>query len=261
MAIPHGVSAGRHRCVLSSPMLSECIRQGSLASFPAALRIPCKRSFHAMTAAQDPSRLAADAVGTAVYAGLAYLRWSQMVPLLVAWAVAVITLLAALFIGFQEEGVGILVWLNELAGRVPGLREWLGSSLKESGAITESGGLRLTDEQIIPAVTRGWAILAAVLLVFEWLWRTMTGRESAPLRPLRRKLLLLLVASGGAVALVCFGFAAAGAGSAFSPTDALLAGGIAGALLFMVSAYSLVVTHAIAKLQQHLDAQPQTGVR
>lgn len=197
--------------------------------------------------------LGSDLVSTGLHAALGYLRWSQMVPMLTAWAFAVIAMLGALLVGFEEEGVGLLIWLNEVAGRVPGLREWVSSGLQESGAVTESGGIRLTDEMIVPVVVRSWAILAGVLFAAEWLWRTLTRREPAPHWRLRRKLLLALVACLCAVGLAVFGFAAAGAGSAFSGGDAVLAAGIACLVLFIVTAYSLTLSHGIAKLQRMLD--------
>lgn len=191
---------------------------------------------------------------TLVQAGLGYLRWSQMLPMLVAWAFVVLGMLGALLVGFQEQGIALSIWLHEQAGRIPGMREWLGQWLEHSGAVSETGGLRVTDEQLTPLVIRAWAVLSAVLLVGEWLWRLVRPADPETRPRLRWKLGVALFAAALAVGVMAIGLAAAGAGKDIGPSDAIGSALVAILLLFGVSAYSLTVSHVLAWMQRWLDA-------
>ena len=196
-----------------------------------------------------------------LHAALGYVRWTQMVPMLLVWAFFLLGLAGALLIGFQEEGVGLLTWLHEQTGRIPGLHNWLATYLETSEAVTDSGGLRLTDENLTPLVTRAWLILAAVLLIVEWAWRLMRGGEAPTPWPLRRKLLLACVAALAGMAAMTGALAAAGAGEDVTLMDAIPTIIVGFVLLFVISAYSLSVSHLVNRIQAWMDSRDDANAQ
>lgn len=179
--------------------------------------------------------------------GLSYLRWTQTVPMILAWSLALFTMLAALFVGFQKEGFSMLIGLNEA---FPELSDWLGQQLQDSGAVTatESDGMQFTLEPLVPWVLRGWGIIAALLTIVEWLKHRLRPSASQP-RSLRRKLVIALWAVVIVLGIMVVGSSAAGADAAESVLPLILMG----VLLFGVSAYSLSVGHLIGKIGSALD--------
>ena len=188
-------------------------------------------------------------------AGLGYVRWSQMIPMLLVWAFFLLGVAGALLIGFQEQGVTLLLWVQKQVMRIPWLHEWFATNLQSSGAITDAGGIRLTEKQVVPLAIRGWAILSGLLVVLDWAWRLLRGGERPPPWPLRRKLLLALIATLVGMLVIAAALAYASAGEDVTFTDAVPAAIAAFLLLFATSAYSLSVSHGLGRLQDWLDAR------
>lgn len=184
-------------------------------------------------------------------AGLSYLRWTQTVPMVLAWAFALLAMLAALFVGFQEQGFAMLV---ELTDSFPGLSERLRLAVQDSGAATESDGINLTGELLIPWVLRAWGILAALLMVIDWLRQRWQHKERHP-TSLRRKLGVAMAVSLVVVGIMVVASIAAGADVGESVLPVLLIW----VILSGVSAYSLTFSHLIDKIQQALDKEPSAS--
>ena len=188
------------------------------------------------------------ALGRAV-AGLAigYLRSTQLVPMLVAWAFLLLALGLMSLVNFQDTGFTLVEQWVVIWDRY----RWL-PRLEGAVTPTESGGLALDDEGFRRVVVSGWARLSFLLFLLSLAGQALFG---ARLRmPLRRKLLWVLPPA----ALVWLAFA-----GNYLFGSAPFHGGawtwfigftLACVLVMAVSAYSLTVAHILGRVREALRA-------
>lgn len=186
--------------------------------------------------------------------GLGYLRWTQLVPMIVVWGFTFIGLLGAILVSFQEQSITALAWLHQATAPIPGLHDAIGRWMQDSGAITSSGGIHLTDEQLTPLMVRGWALLSLALFLFSGIWRWITNSAPRPRRPLRKKILWAALASIAVVALTILVLMMGGAGNDINPSEMILMGIIGMAILWSVAIYSLTVAHVLGWLIELVDS-------
>ena len=176
---------------------------------------------------------------------LDYVRWTQFVPMLVAWAFILLGVGMMALVNFQETGFTVVEWLVATWERYP----WL-PRLGEAVDTTESGGLRLDGDGFREVVLAGWAGISAVLLVLSLARRALFG--PADPMPFRRKL-GWLVAALALIWLALAGIYLLGSETFHGPPwhwflgFTLACGG-----LFVVSAYSLAWGHFLGWVQEGL---------
>jgi hypothetical protein len=138
---------------------------------------------HAMTADTG-------SIGRSILAvGISYVRWTQLVPMLVAWAFLLLALGLMALANFQQQGfsvIGALVALWERYAWLPRL----------DGAVTQQpdGSLILDSDGFRATVVSAWGALSLVLLLISLVRRALFG-PAAPLRFRRAMVWLLLPAA------------------------------------------------------------------
>lgn len=189
---------------------------------------------------------------------LDYLRWTQLVPMLFGWTFLLLLVAALLVTNFQDASFSLLergftVYeriLGPLDAAEPGPAAE--PRLETEAADAQPPPTRFTDEDIMPLVLRGWALLALVGWLFGVL-RTMLFGPRPPARLARR----LRIAAYCAIGCSALMWLAYGLGSETFHGTAL-----AWALLFcgvpagvwLISAWSLGIGHLIGMLQRRLHA-------
>ncbi|MBX3133705.1 MAG: hypothetical protein KF689_10010 [Gemmatimonadaceae bacterium] len=179
--------------------------------------------------------------------GLGLLRWSQTVPMLVAWA-AVWTILAAFaFVNFQEEGVTLVSGFTSFLERVPGVPD------PSSIGHTDASGAFVVDDAAFRRVALSyWTTLSLLLYLLGFALRTVRG-ERPPIR-LRSKLMAVAVVA----VLTLLAFVEVFRNSTVpihgSTSSWLMMFGGLVALAVGASAYSLTVGHLLDRLCYRLSA-------
>jgi hypothetical protein len=188
-------------------------------------------------------------------AGIDYVRWTQLVPMVTVWVFMVLMAVAMLFVTFQTESMTLM---QELQLRYPELTEriagWAGNpalaNTHDSGA--PEGSLHFSDEDIMPFVLKAWAVLALVGSLLGALRNRIFGPK--PPTPLLRKLLLAALfaalCSGAFFAAYHFG------GEHFNDGLSSWLPLFVGIPLFawVVSVYSLGVSHLLGRLNRWIEA-------
>jgi hypothetical protein len=176
-----------------------------------------------------------------------YLRWSQLVPMLVAWSFLLLALFSLALVNFQEQGFTVVELLTTLWERYA----WL-PRLDEAVVSQPDGSMILDGDGFKRVVVSGWAGISLVLLVLGWVVRFALG--PAQPRSFRWKLLwpLLgaLVVWAALLAVYLFGSETFHGGAA---TWVLMFTG-ACAAAFVVSVYSLGVGHVLGQMRQTIEA-------
>lgn len=175
--------------------------------------------------------------------GLDYLRWTQLLPMVAGWTFFGLMIAALLLTNFQDVAMPLTERLLLLAERLFGPFD--GAEFGQSG---ESGALHFTDEDILPIVYRGWALLALAGWVLGMIWRALFGAR--PSAPLRRKLIRAAVAAGIGVGLCLFAWAFGSETFQGGPIGWLALFFGAGFAVWLVSLYSLAVSAVIDRLHR-----------
>lgn len=176
---------------------------------------------------------------------LDFIRWSQMVPMIFAWAFILLALVLMTFINFQQTSVTIVEWVADLWQRYAWLPDWDLSAFEQA-----DGSLRITDEQLSPAILKVWGVISLALLIIDLLRTALIGHREP--KPLSRKLLIAAIAC----AVIAVGFLL-NYWLGNEPYDGGVAGWIAlfigGPLLvWLISAYSLSVGHILNRISSQL---------
>jgi hypothetical protein len=114
-----------------------------------------------------------------------YFRWTQLTPMVLAWAALLGLLLVFAFVNFQAEGLTVLEALARLWERYP----WL-PRIEDPGTTGEDGAWHLDGASLRGPVLAAWGVISMVLWGVAWLWSLAFG-ASTPW-PLRRKLKVAL---------------------------------------------------------------------
>lgn len=178
-----------------------------------------------------------------------YLRWTQLVPMLVAWSFLLLALSMLALVNFQEQGFTAVELLATMWERYA----WL-PRLDEAVVSQPDGSMMLDDDGFKRVVVRAWASLSLVLFVLGWVWRAAFG--TAQPRSFRWKLVWPLL---GAVVVWAAFFAVYLFGSETfhgSAASWVLMFAGACAAVFVVSVYSLGVGHVLGLLRRAVDAAP-----
>ena len=186
-----------------------------------------------------------------VLAGLAidYFRWTQLVPMITAWAFLLIMVGAMLLVNFQQQSFSLIEWGATTYERFFGPLEPAPAARTESGG-PEDGVIRFSAEDFMPWVLRAWAILALA----GWLLGMLRAVFFGPRGSMRLKRKLLLAALPAAACTALFGLAYFFGSEEFhgSPFGWLLMFTGFPLGVWLVSAYSLAVAHGLDIVRRRL---------
>lgn len=173
---------------------------------------------------------------------LDYLRWTQLIPMLMTWGFALLMLVALIVLNLQEQGTDplgtALGWVMQLP--------WVGERLAESAG--PDGNIHLSGGDVKSFLLEAWGVLSFVGMLLGMAWRMLFG-EGKPWS-LKRKLGLALL---GCLLLVAGNLANFLANPEFFKGAgiggwALNFSGIA-LIVFIVSLWCLTVAHVIDRIR------------
>lgn len=183
--------------------------------------------------------------------GLAYMRWTQLTPMLLMWGFGLLMLLALTLVNFQEQTISALGFVLEWLMRFPVVGERITPLL--SGENTDT---HMTTSDFRSFMLSAWAILSLAFMLAGMVISSLLG----PFQPwpLARKILI----AGASVVLLLAGMAVNyyaapqnfnGEASAWMLNFSLIC-----LLVFGVSAYCLSVSHFLGYLNEALMAGEQS---
>jgi len=196
------------------------------------------------------TRPSTDAVSVPrVLIGLAidYFRWTQMVPMITAWAFLLVMVGAMLLVNFQQQSFSLIEWgattYDRVFGPAQAESELPTPKTGDASDRAEGGAVTFSDEDFMPWVLKAWAIMALA----GWLLGMLRAVVFGPREPMRLKRKLVLAAIPAAACAALFAVAYFLGSEEFHGSAAgwmlLFTGFPIG--VWLVSAYSLSVTHGL----------------
>ncbi len=193
---------------------------------------------------------------------LDYFRWTQLVPMLLAWTMLLLTVGALLLTNFQDASFSVLERGLTLYERIAGPFEDQPAPggpapSPESGPETATasdadGALRFSGDDIMPVVLRAWGLMALVGWLFGML-RTLLFGPREP-TPLARKLRIAAYFAVGCSGLMWIAYVLGSETFHGNPAGwaLLFVGGPL--LVWAISAWSLLIGLLVRRLQRRLHA-------
>ncbi len=178
---------------------------------------------------------------------LGYMRWTQLMPMLLTWGFGLSMLLALTFVNFQEQALPILELLMEWLIKIPVVGEHITALLSGENADTH-----MTTSDFKSFVLSSWAFLSLAFMLASMVVSSLFG----PFQPwaLKHKILI----TGAGTLLLLFGMAANyyaaprnfnGEAPAWMLNFSLISLSV-----FVVSAYCLSIAHFLGYLNKALMA-------
>ncbi len=181
--------------------------------------------------------------------GLDYLRWSQLTPMLLTWAFALLMLAALVFVNFQQQAFSatgnVIQWLMQL----PLLGKYFSAFFT-----AEDTGVKLGIDDLKSYALWGWFVISLAFMLVNMALSAWLG----PFQPwsLKRKILYagfgcLLFFAG----LVWVYFAG---NENFNGSMAswMFSFSLWALLVFLVSVYSLSISHVLGRISEGLSGSP-----
>ncbi len=178
---------------------------------------------------------------------LDYVRWTQLVPMVLGWAFVIIMVLAMFLIAFQGE-------IDSLLQRAePTVERWLGPAPEASDTQAEhtSGVSNFTEDDILPWIYRIWGGLAFIAWIFSMLRTRIFGPR--PPKKLKRKISVTALASLIFIILLFIGSMLLGGFGNNTLLELTVPFILIPILLFIVSAWGLSISHIIDKIQIEIE--------
>lgn len=202
----------------------------------------------------------------AVGLGCDYVRWIVLTPMVVVWALYLLMILVMAFVNFEDsfqQGMerGYESW-REWVGPIDWIEDEL-EAAERSGPATgaspsEQNSLRFTDEDLMPWIMKGWAVVALAAWLLSMLRGLLFGLP--PPRTLKQKirLAMLAVLAGWVLLFVVYFFGNTTYQGGFFVWFALFSG--SAIVVALVSIVILTLGHVLAQLQDQLFPQrPDLG--
>ena len=180
-----------------------------------------------------------------VHYALDYVRWTQLVPMILGWAFAIVMVLALFLIGFQGEIDALL------SGADSTIENWIGVDPETSQTETESSGtVTVTGDTFATWVYRIWGAVALA----GWLYSIIRTQLFGPKPPARwkRKIYRAGIASLLFVGFLILGTLIIGGVSGNTHWELMVPFVLLPFLLFVVSFWGISVSHLITKIQNEL---------
>lgn len=182
-----------------------------------------------------------------ILAGLAldYLRWTQLVPMVLAWAFLLLMVGAMLLVSFQQPSFELVDGGVRLYERLAGPPEPADGGGPDDDAsaparAADSGAVAFTDEDLERLVLKVWALMALAGWLLGMAWRLLFGRPPRP--SLKRKLVIAGAACAACTGLflLAYFFGSEAFDDPFAQWMALFVG--VPLVVWCISAYSLAIS-------------------
>ncbi|TVR16502.1 MAG: hypothetical protein EA391_07740 [Balneolaceae bacterium] len=180
-----------------------------------------------------------------VHYALDYVRWTQLVPMILGWAFAIVMVLALFLIGFQGE-------IDALLSRADStIENWIGVEPETNQHEADSSGtVTITEDSFVTWVYRIWGVLALA----GWLYSNIRTKLFGPKAPTRwkRKIYRAVMASLLFVGFLMLGTLVIGGVSGNTHWELMVPFILLPLLLFVVSFWGISVSHLITKIQRDI---------
>jgi len=171
-----------------------------------------------------------------------WLRWTQLVPMILAWAALLGAVIVFAFVNFQSQGLDVLEALQGWWAR----HDWLPRLELPEGRTGADGAWHVTGEDFRGPVLGLWGALSLAFWLLALGARLAFG--APPPWPLLRKLKAVAAAGAGAWTLLVAVYLASDQVFHGGPLQWLLIFAVCCLLPVLISLYALTVAHALGVL-------------
>ena len=180
---------------------------------------------------------------------LDYIRWTQLVPMIIGWSFALIMVAGLTLITFQGEIDSLLTraepYVEQYFGPAPSEPEANETVSNESGIVEFSG------DDIIPWILKIWGVLALLGWVIGYFRNKLFGAR--PAKKLKKKIGIACIAAVLFALAVLILYLMIGGSSGSNNFEIILPFILLPALLMIVSIWGLTVSHVINILLDAID--------
>lgn len=180
--------------------------------------------------------------------GLDYIRWTQLVPMVIGWAFALIMVIGMSLVAFQGE-------IDSMLERAePAIERLLGPAPEAPAEVSssdESATIQVTDDDILPWIYRIWGGLALLGWILSIIRTKLFGPK--PPRKLKRKIVITAIACISYTGVLILIYLFIGDFSGNTGPELLVPFVLLPILLFIVSVWGLSISHIIDKLHEEID--------
>jgi len=186
--------------------------------------------------------------------GLNYMRWTQLVPMLMMWGAALAMLLALTFVNFQEQTFSALETFVQWLMRLPIVGDRITPLLTDEGS-----ELHVNSGDFKSFVLRAWSVTSLVFMLASMAFSALFG----PFKPWPLKRKFLFVSLGVVVLLAGFIFNYFAGPENFNGDASawMFNFSMISLLVFIVSAYCMSVSHFLRFLDGALLTDKVTEQR
>ena len=180
--------------------------------------------------------------------GLDYVRWTQLIPMVIGWAFALIMIFGISLVAFQ----GSIDTMIERAE--PAIERFLGpapETTAEESSSDEATSIQVTDDEILPWIYRIWGGLALLGWIFSIIRTKLFGPK--PPRKFKRKIGITAIACIAYTGILILFNLSIGDFSGNTGPELLVFFVLLPTLLFIVSVWGLSISHIIDKLHLEID--------
>jgi len=177
--------------------------------------------------------------------GVDYFRWTQLTPMILTWGFALLLLAMLVFVNFQQQVVNVLEYFIEWLMRLPLVGPYVSEFLSD-----QETTVKLGTEDLETFALRAWFVVSLLFMLIGMLLSRWLGPFEV--RSLRRKILYAAIGSVLLLGALILNYFAV-------PEN--FNGGVGGwmfnfsllsLIVFLVSAYSLSIAHALGRLSSAL---------
>lgn len=175
---------------------------------------------------------------------LDYFRWTQLIPMVLGWAFAIVMITAIMLVVFQGSIDSFLESTEPMVERVLG-------PTPESTESEEVTGLHFTEDDIVPWILKVWGWLAFAVWILSIIREKIFGPR--PPGKLGRKIKVSGIAAGSITIILLIMYLLMGDFSGNTILELMVPFVLLPLLLWGVSAYGLTVSFLIGELQKLIN--------
>lgn len=181
--------------------------------------------------------------------GLDYIRWTQLTPMLMAWAFALLALALLVFVNFQQQTLSAMEYLVQWLTQLPLVGAYFTGLFSAEDAQVNIG----TDDLKSYAL-RGWFFISLAFMLVNMALSSWLG----PFRPwsLQRKIVFAGIGSLLIMAGLVWVYFTGSENFNGSRAGWMLNFSLWSLLVFLISAYSLSVSHVLGRISRALTQGP-----
>jgi len=186
--------------------------------------------------------------------GLDYFRWTQLTPMIFTWGFALLMLAMMVFVNFQQQVVDGLGYFTRWLMELPLVGPYVTEAMSEQETTVKLGA-----EDLKTFALRAWFIVSLLFMLISMILSRWLG--PFPARSLKRKISYAAVGCLLLLAGLILNYYAVPENFNGGATGWMFNFSLLALIVFLVSAYSLSISHALGRLSAALmkDAAEMTS--